>query len=140
MRSIVTMRIMASVVGAATPEGERLPLARAFCYRLVFSWWRALTVTAPGFPLRPLLQRLDTECLPEPAAATDAAGFSRSQVAFVTAYEDREAAGFHKTAPALAWGSFAWFRSEPSQIIIMRNGAASEVKLNELVTEYDKNR
>lgn len=66
-------------------------------------------------------------------AITDAAGFSRSQVAFVTAYEDRESAGFRKTVSALAWGSFAWLRSEPSQIIIMRSGAASEVKLSELL-------
>jgi len=63
---------------------------------------------------------------------TDAAGFSRAQVAFLTAYQDRESAGFKKTVGALAWGSFAWFVSEPSQIIIMRDGAASTATLADL--------
>ncbi len=64
---------------------------------------------------------------------TDAAGFPRSQVAFLTAYEDRESAGFRKTMSQLAWGSFAWFRSEPDQIIIMRDGASSKAALSDLV-------
>lgn len=64
---------------------------------------------------------------------TDAAGFPRSQVAFLTAYQDRESAGFRKTMSALAWGSFAWFVSEPDQIVIMRDGATSKVTLSELV-------
>ncbi|RYD74229.1 MAG: restriction endonuclease, partial [Verrucomicrobiaceae bacterium] len=40
---------------------------------------------------------------------TDKGGFKRSQVAFVTAYADRESPGFKKTVTGLAWGSFAWF-------------------------------
>lgn len=64
---------------------------------------------------------------------TDAAGFPRSQVAFLTAYEDRESAGFRKTMSQLAWGSFAWFRSEPDQILIMRDGASSKASLSDLV-------
>lgn len=63
---------------------------------------------------------------------TDGAGFPRDQVAFLTAYQDRESAGFRKTGSALAWGSFAWFVSEPEQIIIMRDGAASTATLVEL--------
>lgn len=53
---------------------------------------------------------------------TDAAGFARSQIAFLTAYHDREAAGFKKTAAQLAWGSFAWFVSEPEHIIALHDG------------------
>lgn len=50
---------------------------------------------------------------------TDAGGFDRSQVAFVTAFQDRESAGFKKTISVLAWGSFAWFVSEPGMLIVL---------------------
>lgn len=66
-------------------------------------------------------------------AITDAAGFRRSQIAFLTAYQDREAAGFKKTVAQLAWDSFAWFVSEPASIVIMRSGAASTARLAELI-------
>ena len=49
---------------------------------------------------------------------TDNAGFDRKNVTFVTAYQDRNAA-FRRTISALAWGSFAWFASEPKQIIVL---------------------
>lgn len=64
---------------------------------------------------------------------TDAAGFPRSQVAFLTAYQDRESAGFRKTVSALAWGSFAWFVSEPDQIIILRDGEAGRAEISDLI-------
>ncbi|MFB2553851.1 BsuBI/PstI family type II restriction endonuclease [Ensifer soli] len=63
---------------------------------------------------------------------TDAAGFAREQVTFLTAYQDRGSAGFRKTVSALAWGSFAWFVSEPSQIAIMRDGATTPATLADL--------
>ncbi len=66
-------------------------------------------------------------------AITDAAGFKRSQIAFLTAYQDRESAGFKKTVAQLAWDSFAWFVSEPSSIIIMRDGGASAAHLADLI-------
>lgn len=66
-------------------------------------------------------------------AVTDAAGFKRSQVAFLTAYQDRESAGFKKTVAQLAWDSFAWFVSEPASIIIMRDGGSSTLRLADLV-------
>jgi hypothetical protein len=59
---------------------------------------------------------------------TDAAGFARSQIAFLTAYQDRESAGFKKTVAQLAWGSFAWFVSEPDHLITLRRGDAETVK------------
>lgn len=62
-------------------------------------------------------------------ALTDAAGFDRRQVAFVTAYRDRESSGFRKTVSGLAWGSFAWFVSEPDHIIFLRDGGASPANL-----------
>jgi len=50
---------------------------------------------------------------------TDAAGFDRKQIAFVTAYQDRQSAGFKKTVAQLAWGTFAWFVSEPGHVIVL---------------------
>lgn len=66
-------------------------------------------------------------------ALTDAAGFKRTQIAFLTSYQDRESAGFRKTMSGLAWGSFAWFVSEPNQIIILRDGGKSPARLSELI-------
>jgi hypothetical protein len=45
------------------------------------------------------------------------AGYPLDHVAFVTAYLDRGGAPFRKTVPALAWGSYAWFVSEPDGLI-----------------------
>jgi hypothetical protein len=67
-------------------------------------------------------------------ALTDEAGFSRDQVAFLTAYQDRQSAGFRKTVSGLAWGSFAWFVSEPNKIVILRDGASSPSRLADLLT------
>jgi BsuBI/PstI restriction endonuclease len=66
-------------------------------------------------------------------AMTDAAGFVRSQVAFLTAYQDRESAGFKRTVAGLAWNSFAWFVSEPDKIVIFRNGGKSAARLSDLL-------
>ncbi len=66
-------------------------------------------------------------------ALTDEAGFKRTQIAFLTSYQDRESAGFRKTMSGLAWGSFAWFVSEPNQIIILRDGGKSPARLSELI-------
>lgn len=45
------------------------------------------------------------------------AGFPPDSVAFVTAYLDRASATFRKTVSSLAWGSYAWFASEPENLI-----------------------
>jgi BsuBI/PstI restriction endonuclease domain len=66
-------------------------------------------------------------------ALTDAAGFRRSQIAFLTAYRDRESAGFKKTVGQLAWDSFAWFVSEPGNIIAMHDGGISPARLSDLI-------
>lgn len=64
---------------------------------------------------------------------TDKGGFKRSQVAFVTAYSDRESAGFKKTVTGLAWGSSAWFMSEPDKIFMLRDGVGPLSNLNQLL-------
>tara|TARA_R110000772_G_scaffold232445_2_gene343890 strand:- start:2849 stop:3928 length:1080 start_codon:yes stop_codon:yes gene_type:complete len=66
-------------------------------------------------------------------ALTDEAGFSRDQVAFLSAYQDRETAGFRKTITGLAWGAFAWFASEPDKLVILRDGGSSPACLADLL-------
>lgn len=62
------------------------------------------------------------------------AGFNHGQVAFVTAFSDRRAAAYRKLASELAWGSFAWFVSEPDKIVVLRqSGRKKAEKLFELV-------
>jgi hypothetical protein len=66
-------------------------------------------------------------------AITDAAGFERQKVAFLTTYQDRDAAGFKKTVAQLAWGSFVWFVSEPQHIVMFRDGATTVSRLASLL-------
>lgn len=47
----------------------------------------------------------------------EAAGFPAEHIAYVTAYQDRSGAPFKKTVASLAWGSYAWFVSEPEGLI-----------------------
>jgi BsuBI/PstI restriction endonuclease domain/BsuBI/PstI restriction endonuclease HTH domain len=56
--------------------------------------------------------------LEELAAKAD---FPLQHVAFVTAYLDRSGAPFKKTVDTLAWGSYAWFVSEPEGLIELSN-------------------
>jgi len=46
-----------------------------------------------------------------------AAKFPQEQCYFGTAFEDRADGAFRKCFPQLAWGTFAWFRSEPEQLM-----------------------
>ena len=67
------------------------------------------------------------------AIATEA-GFNERQVAFVTAYADRDDAAFKGSVSELAWRSFAWFMSEPNHIIVLHRGAdAEQVRLSDLM-------
>ncbi|SHH63987.1 BsuBI/PstI restriction endonuclease C-terminus [Chryseobacterium oranimense] len=52
---------------------------------------------------------------------SDKAGFDRKHIVFVTAYRERQVQPFRKTIPDLAWGSFAWFMSEPEHLIFLSN-------------------
>lgn len=49
------------------------------------------------------------------------AGFSDANTAYVTAYLDRGGMPFKKTVGSLAWGSYAWFASEPEYLIELKN-------------------
>jgi hypothetical protein len=49
---------------------------------------------------------------------SEGAGFQAQHVAFVTAYLDRGGQPFRKTVSSLAWGSYAWFASEPDNLIV----------------------
>lgn len=49
------------------------------------------------------------------------AGFDEGQVAFVTAFLDRNAPPFRKTFAELAWRSFVWFASEPGSFVALIN-------------------
>lgn len=55
------------------------------------------------------------------------AGFSLNTLAFLTAFYDRSGAPFKKAVSNLAWGSFAWFASEPEHIIDLRDGRPSKL-------------
>ena len=67
------------------------------------------------------------------AIATEA-GFNENQVAFLTAYADRNDAAFRASVSELAWRSFAWFMSEPDNIVVLHGGADTEqVRLSELM-------
>lgn len=58
-----------------------------------------------------------------------AAGFKPSQVAFVTAFSDRNAPAFKRAIPNLAWGSFAWCLSEPEHLILLDGTAPGGIRL-----------
>ena len=51
---------------------------------------------------------------------SEGAGFSSEHVAFVTAFLDRGGQPFRKTVSSLAWDSYAWFASEPDNLIVFR--------------------
>ena len=58
-----------------------------------------------------------------------AAGFKADQIAFVTAFQDRNAAAFKKALPNLAWGSFAWCVSEPEHLIALDGTLPGGIRL-----------
>jgi hypothetical protein len=66
-------------------------------------------------------------------ALTDAAGLGRRNVAFLTAYRDRDASVVKRTVSQLAWQSFAWFASEPDAIVMMHTGAGRADRLHRLM-------
>ena len=65
--------------------------------------------------------------------ATDA-DFDEGDVTFVSAFEDRDRSAFRQSVGELAWASFAWFVSEPDNIMRMHGGdAVSLTRLSELM-------
>lgn len=61
------------------------------------------------------------------------AGFNKKHLAFLTAYLDRSGAPFKKSISELAWGSHAWFVSEPDHLISLHNGKPT--KLSDRVSD-----
>jgi len=66
--------------------------------------------------------------------ATDA-GYGAGQIAFVSAFLDRDLPAFKKTVSRLAWHSFAWFASEPDEILVMQGRVGGGTKLARLVAQ-----
>jgi BsuBI/PstI restriction endonuclease domain len=64
--------------------------------------------------------------------ATDA-GYRPDQIAFVSAFLDRDSPGFNKTVSRLAWGSFAWFVCDPDRLVVLREGTGPALSLNEIL-------
>ena len=62
-----------------------------------------------------------------------AGGFPEERLAFLTAFEDRAASSAKKCMPGLAWNSFAWFMSEPDNIIALFDTGDAEPRLHELM-------
>jgi BsuBI/PstI restriction endonuclease domain/BsuBI/PstI restriction endonuclease HTH domain len=58
-----------------------------------------------------------------------AAGYKAGQIAFVTAFEDRNAPAFKRAISNLAWGSFAWCLSEPEHLIVLDGTAPGGIRL-----------
>ena len=62
------------------------------------------------------------------------AGFTEDQVAFVTAYSDRDDAAFKGSVGELAWRSFVWFMSEPEHIVAFhRDASTGRMRLSDLM-------
>lgn len=51
-----------------------------------------------------------------------AGGFRQTDCAFVTVFHDRERSPYRGMATSLAWGTFAWFETEPDHIVFLRSG------------------
>lgn len=59
--------------------------------------------------------------------------YQPADAAFVTAYLDRAADAARRTLPMLAWGSFAWFVSEPQRLLQLHDASTAERKLAALL-------
>ncbi len=55
------------------------------------------------------------------------AGLKPEAVYFVSAFADRSSPAFRKLVSELAWGTFAWFASEPEKLLAFREGQTTEL-------------
>jgi hypothetical protein len=53
------------------------------------------------------------------------AGFPEDRVAFVTAFEDRSRPSSRRLSSELAWGTVAWFASEPERLVLLMEKAVT---------------
>lgn len=56
------------------------------------------------------------------------AGFEAEQLVFVTAFQDRSSPAFRKAMSELAWGTYAWFCSEPDNLIDLQDGQSVSIR------------
>lgn len=59
-------------------------------------------------------------------------GYAADDAAFVTAYEHRRAPPVARALREIAWGTYAWFRSDPDHLIKLADLDPAERKLSEL--------
>jgi hypothetical protein len=57
-----------------------------------------------------------------------AEGYDPTHIYFVSAFADRTAQAFRKLVAEIAWGTFAWFASEPDKLLAFREGNATELR------------
>jgi len=106
---------LANAIGLTIPADKSLPDI-------------VLVDLGPAHPLLVFVEVVHTDGPVNAARKTallklaDRAGFALENVAFVTAFLDRGSATFRKTVGTLAWGSYAWFASEPQCLIEFREG------------------
>ena len=55
------------------------------------------------------------------------AGYRAEDCAFVTVFRDRAGSESRRLSPTVAWGTFIWHATEPSEIIYLRNGVAEKL-------------
>ncbi len=55
------------------------------------------------------------------------AGLKPEAVHFISAFADRSAPAFRKLVSELAWGTFAWFTTEPEKLLAFREGQTTEL-------------
>ena len=102
---------LAKAIGLTIPTDKNLPDI-------------VLVDLGPSHPLLVFVEVVHTDGPVNDARKTallqiaEGAGFSPQHVAFVTAYLDRASSSFRKTVSSLAWGSYAWFASEPDTLIV----------------------
>ena len=55
------------------------------------------------------------------------AGLKPENIYFVSAFTDRSVPAFRKLVAELAWGTFAWFTSEPEKLLAFQQGLTTEL-------------
>ncbi len=61
------------------------------------------------------------------------AGFDADNLAFVTAFLDRDHPSFRRCVSTLAWRSFVWFASEPDKLVALYDGGNCATRLREFL-------
>jgi hypothetical protein len=57
------------------------------------------------------------------------AGYEHHNIYFVSAFMDRSMSAFPKLVSDIAWGTFAWFVSEPDKLLAFHDGTSTELSV-----------